>query len=268
MPETPSNNSPLPSGRSLGSSAGHGGLRTRPPRRLPTSLPFHSFNAPRLISYFHTSAPAVPPAHGTLNHRKPSAAPACRPSLSPASRRLPLSRSQQLREKPGARGAGGGGRPLRPPRPTVLTPRAPFPLQAAFPPGGSRHSSARLGAEGRADEGGSPSQIYQLNSSPRSQGRGGGQEGRGSPRPSAEISRTSVPLTTNTASGIPRWSRRPFPAATCPSPQPSLEAAILRKQARDKPSRAANRRWSLIGLLTAAGPPQPCERARSLARGE
>lgn len=35
-------------------------------------------------------------------------------------------------------------------------------------------------------------------------------------------------LTTNTASGIPKWSRRPFPAAVS-KPHPSLPAAILRK---------------------------------------
>lgn len=38
-------------------------------------------------------------------------------------------------------------------------------------------------------------------------------------------------LTTNTASGIPRWSRRPFPAAAS-KPHPSLAAAILGKPER------------------------------------
>lgn len=70
--------------------------------------------------------------------------------------------------------------------------------------------------------------------SPNDRGRGRGQKGNGRPPHRDKIPRTGVPLTTKTASGIPRWSRRPFPAATSPKPQPSLASAILGKRARDK----------------------------------
>ena len=100
----------------------------------PGGRPLRPFDAPVnfLLSHLGTSCSAY-----SLYPKspKPPVAPACRLSLSPASRRLPLSLSQQQRVNTGARGGGPSDRPA-PPRPTGLTPGAPFPSPTAFPRAG------------------------------------------------------------------------------------------------------------------------------------
>lgn len=119
----------------------------------PGGRPLRPFNTPVnfLLSHLGTSCSAY-----ALYPKspKPPVAPACRLSLSPASRRLPLSPSQQQRVNTGTR----GGRPLRPPRPapqasrpappSLHRPRFPGRVPAQFSASRRRGDSGRRAPPG------------------------------------------------------------------------------------------------------------------------
>lgn len=126
---------------------------------------------------------------------------------------------------------------------------APWPASGllAGPSEPARPSSVLGPAGPRGRPRSAPRRPLPSSCSPAGAGRGARRTGR---QPAARQR-----LTTNTASGIPRCSRRPFPAATPPQAPPSFSAAMLGKRTWNCPQNKGCRPGFEIGWFPDGQPP-------------